>query len=173
MTLHLIVMLWMVGLVFPALAESTIPINDPVVLREALLRDGRQGTANKVWQQLAPDGFGGSDYDKVLSHIETGDEKWLNVADALLCCVDASTGESLSQALIMALVQAPEVMLARTDINALGDVCTVPFIESSKTEFYNHIKAVKKALKRVKAPELLSKKAECRRLIDDIRWHNQ
>lgn len=174
--------LCIVGWGYPAYAEKTLPIDDPDALRAAIenscepiqIRGIIHCKRNEAFKQLIGEDFMSDDspYQRVLSHIETGDDRWLKVADALACCVDAGTSETLGISIAVALTHAPETILRRTPVNKLKSVCTVPFWEPTKEQFEAHVKAVKTALKLVKDSALQDKRGECLKLIDARGvWH--
>ncbi len=177
MKLRLFIILSVVSWAHSVYADGVkLPVDDPDALLAAIEKAGTKnypGTTNPhnaVIDELLADDHA---YNKVLAHIETGDEKWLKVADALGCCVDAGPAEELGISIAIALTHSPEPVLRRQSMSSLRDVCTVPLIEPTKAEFEAHVKAVKAALQRVKDPALQEKKMECLKEINAVHWVQQ
>jgi hypothetical protein len=155
----------------PSLADAPVNIDDPgiddpgAVTRELNAR-GRDAAFMHDWR-----------WEKIYDHIETGNLRWLDVAKKIACCVDAGSAEALPVVISIALTHKPEAVLHKVQPGlsgsypfALKDVCTVQLIEPSETEFYAHVREVKKALEEVKAPGLQAKKAECLKIISAETW---
>jgi len=114
-------------------------------------------------------GLGYDEVDKILSHIETGDPKWLAVAGKLAPYADAGFGEGLGIALATALPVAPQEVLTLAGKEpplSLSIICGLPFIEPDTEFLKNYISKTRKALEATTTPDLQQKKAECLKQIN-------
>jgi hypothetical protein len=109
----------------------------------------------------------GRDWERLLDKIDTGADAWLEVARKIRPGTDAGATLGLKVSLAIALTHNPEGVLKMVpDTFPMEEICTVPFIESSKAKDMAHIRKVRLALKRVTSPDLKEKRDTCQGFIE-------
>lgn len=94
---------------------------------DALLEEVRADGARAVIKRLSARE---DEFDRMLGHIEAGEDKWLRVAAALYAGSDASYSLALSYAVARAIPRNPAGVVALIDRPfPSGMLCTSPFIE--------------------------------------------
>lgn len=106
----------------------------------------------------------------VLSQIESGDPAWLEVAIRLKPGTDASTSESLSIAVALALPNAPANVLPLTDHGfTLTHMCSAPLIEPPHEVFVSLVERTIRALEAAALPaSLAATRDQCLATLRDI-----
>ena len=80
------------------------------------------------------------EYDSLLEKIESGDDFLIHEAIVLSQWVDASIGLSLRFALSRAIIKNPDAVMSLVpETFSVDELCTIPYIEESKTVELNHI----------------------------------
>jgi hypothetical protein len=165
--------------VFPVFAEEKpLPIDDADALYAIFEKsESDEHARDDVRLQLGQDGYGGGNenYAKILSHIATGDEKWLMVAGALKCCLNEISSEALSGSMADAFLHSPESVLRRTPVGSLSEICaSVPLNgdQMTREQFNDGVNAIKAAVARIQDPLLGDKKSSCLREVESLRWEN-
>lgn len=153
--------LFMAGSFAVVAFAQTATLTPQGVLKEI---DGK-GAKAVVEEKFEPDE---KKWDQLLDKIDTGTDAWLKVAKKIAPGTDAATALGLKISLAVALTHNPEGVLRMVPFSAftLEDVCTVPFIESSRAKDIAHIQKVRLALKRVTSPDLKEKRDKCQEFIE-------
>ena len=101
-------------------------------------------------------------FEDVLEGIETGEDAWLRVAQALQPFADGAASLSLRYALARALPGAPARILGLAGHGyAVDDLCTSPFIEPGPGVAEAYEREALAALGTVRAPALAGIAARC------------
>lgn len=139
-----------------ALAACGQNANTPQQLETEIQQRG----ARAVVQQLTAGK--GANWDRVVRQIQTGDQKWIEVARSLRAGTDAGNTESLYYAVSYALLKAPEhVLSVISEQFPLEAICSVPDIEPSAAKVRSHVQEAKAALAKVHDPQLASVRDRC------------
>lgn len=104
---------------------------------------------------------GWSVYDSLIKQIESGEPKWLEVAELLRQHTDAGASEAIATALGNAIKNNPEAVLAMMSDFEVKWSCSVPLIEPSKQEFINFVDLTLKSMSKVTDENLNTKKSIC------------
>lgn len=150
------------ALSMPAATAAAAPPPTTAALAARLDRAGATATVRELNDE--------DRFDAVLDRIGQGSADWIALAPRLAPGTDAAAAEGLGIALAHALPLNPVAVLRATGVDDDGAVgikrvCSIPFIETSPSYNGAYARRALAALSAVRETALLSKRDECRRLL--------
>ncbi|NYH16596.1 hypothetical protein [Paraburkholderia bryophila] len=111
-------------------------------------------------------GMSESEWDNVLTRIDSGNTAWVALAPKLAEGTDGGNSEDLGIGLAYALPKNPKAVLRAIDPNngpvlGVGRVCSAPFIEDTVKDIPAYIRRAKAALRDVHDPALQNVRDAC------------
>ncbi|MFM0181746.1 hypothetical protein PQR52_24985 [Paraburkholderia aspalathi] len=143
-----------------ALACSTANASaqiSPSVLAKQINDKGAKATVSTMSE---------SEWDNVLTHIDSGNAAWIALVPKLAEGTDGGNSEDLGIGLAYALPKNAKAVLSAIDpdngpVLGVGRVCSAPFIEDTVKDIPAYIKRAEVALNRVRDPSLQDVKKAC------------
>lgn len=145
---------------------SARPLPSPAAIIKEIHFVGAKRTVERLTE--ASDG---AQWELVLLKVESGDARWLAVADALADGTDAGDTEALRISVAMALRKNPGAVLAMADTKmpfALPEICGAPFIEPAPDFYRRYLRDARRALDRYKNVALDEKRRRCLATIEHL-----
>jgi hypothetical protein len=148
--------------IFTLVLTSASAADRSILPAEIQSRIDAMGSRKVLWDLWEHE----TEFDQVLSGIESANPKWLRIAVELRKFSDAGASEALDSSVALALPKAPELVLALVGHGFnLEFVCTSPFIEPEPGVAEAYERKTLASLAAVKAPNLKSLAAECSRRV--------
>jgi hypothetical protein len=128
-------------------------------------KEGAAKFTQRVTNDIDPHGQDEPNYDIILNHISSGDEKWLKIASEIgPYTQDPNFSKGLNVAIAYALLENPTAVLRmRNADDHFMNACMYPFPQPSETFLHNFQHHALTALTRVHDPALVAKKEDCRK----------
>lgn len=149
-----------------AAIASARPLPSPAAITKEIRATGAKQTVARLTTAS-----NGAQWDQVLLKVESGDARWLAVADALADSTDVGDSEALRISVAMALPKNPGVVLAMADTKvpfALPEICGAPFIEPEPDFYRRYLRDARHALGRFKNTALEEKRRRCLSTIEQL-----
>jgi hypothetical protein len=127
-------------------------------------KEGAEKFTRRVTQDIDPHGQDEPNYDIILNHISSGNEKWLKIAEEIGPYTDPNFSKGLTVAIAYALLENPTAVLRmRNADDHFMSACMYPFPQPSDTFLHHFQKRALVALTRVHDPALVARKEDCRK----------
>ncbi|RKE36027.1 hypothetical protein B0G76_2172 [Paraburkholderia sp. BL23I1N1] len=129
----------------------------PSILAKQINDEGAKATVGAMSE---------SEWDNVLTHIDSGNAAWIALAPKLAKGTDGGNSEDLGIGLAYALPKNAKAVLSAIDpdngpVLGVSRVCSAPFIEDTVKDIPAYIKRAKAALTKVHEPSLQNVKKDC------------
>jgi hypothetical protein len=146
-----------------ATASATGQLKEALTARALIQEIATGGPKQVVDEYWANQGR----WNKIMEFIETGDEKWLEVAVRLRAGLDAGTSEELDAAVAGAIPKNPRGVLRLLKNGfTIHDVCVPPFIEAKPEVEARYVGAATHALNQVRDPHLIRLRNHCLQMLN-------
>ncbi|MGH8779287.1 hypothetical protein [Paraburkholderia sp.] len=129
----------------------------PALLAKQINDEGAKATVSAMSE---------SEWDSVLTHVDSGNAAWVALVPKLAEGTDAGSSEDLGIGLAYALPKNARAVLSAIDPNdgpvlGVSRVCSAPFIEDTVKDIPAYIRHAKAALAKVHTPALQDVKKAC------------
>lgn len=142
------------------------PLLTPATIAKDVQAIGAKQTVKKLTNTKNRD-----QWERVLAQVESGDARWLAVANVLADGTDAGESEALLVSLAMALPKNPGGVLTIADTKvpfSLTEVCGAPFIEPAPDFYLRYLQETRRALGLIKDAALENKRMRCSAVIEKL-----
>jgi hypothetical protein len=129
----------------------------PSILAKQINDEGAKATVSRLSE---------SDWDNLLTHIDSGNSAWIALVPRLAEGTDSGNSEDLGIGLAYALPQNAKAVLSAIDpdngpVLGVSRVCGTPFIEDTLKDFPAYIKRARMAVTKVSDLSLQNIKEAC------------